>query len=449
MRDRFVSFDVIADRVAGVLENMSSEALSDAGRIYLVRDLLGKVHISVSDEMETSTVRAVLERLARKLHQALGPHGFPPEDAVLFVDAAMLDDLEDEAKEVHRGVYLADRLLTGGDWWTVSETPRTTTSAARYTLYSVKGGIGRSTTAAVLAWHLARNGEHVLVVDLDLESPGLSSAMLDPAARPEFGVTDWFVEDLVGQGDYVSERMAAAPMWAQDLDGDVRVVPAHGSEPGEYLAKLGRVYLDIDDPWTGRLDRLLSRLEETYEPSIVLLESRSGLHDIAAATVTDLGAQVLLFAVDAESHWTDYGVLFHHWQTHGLAPSIRERLSIVSALTPEIDTERYLQRFREQAWNLFRDHLYDIMDPSGDSHDRFSFDLREDGAPHDPIAIHWNRGLAEGASLRDPDWWKTAAYTKFLSRFDELLAGSRKGENVVSRGSADAAACGRFGSDHA
>ena len=427
MRDRFVSFDAITDRVAGVLENMSSEASSEAGRIYLVRDLLGRVRISVSEEMETSkTVRAVLEPLARKLHETLGPHGFPAEDAVLFVDAELLKEIHDEALEIHPGVYLADRLVTGGDWWTVKDTPRTT-SAARYTLYSVKGGVGRSTTAAVLAWHLARNGKHVLVVDLDLESPGLSSAMLDPAARPEFGVTDWFVEDLVGQGDYVSERMAAAPVWAQDLDGDVRVVPAHGSAPGEYLAKLGRVYLDIKVPWTVRLERLLSRLEETYKPSIVLLESRSGLHDIAAATVTDLGAQVLLFAVDAESHWTDYAVLFRHWQTHGLAPSIRERLSIVSALTPETDTKRYLQRFREQAWNLFREHLYDEIEPSSDSDDRFSFDLHEEGAPHDPIAIHWHRGLAAGASLRDLEREQTVchAYKQFLTRFDELLASSR------------------------
>ena len=438
MRDRFVSFDTIRDRVARVLKNKGAKALSEAGRIYLVRDLLGKVHISVSDEMETSeTVHAALEPLARRLHETLGPHGFPAEDAVLFVDAELLDDLDDQALMIHPGVYLADRLVTGGDWWTVRDTPRTT-SAARYTLYSVKGGVGRSTTAAVLAWHLARNGEHVLVVDLDLESPGLSSAMLDPAARPEFGVTDWFVEDLVGQGNYVSERMAAAPAWAQELDGDVRVVPAHGSEPGEYLAKLGRVYLDIKAPWTVRLERLVSRLEETYKPSIVLLESRSGLHDIAAATVTDLGAQVLLFAVDAESHWDDYKVLFHHWQTYRhrvngahvdvLARKIRERLSIVSALTP--DKPRYLRRFREHAWNLFRDHLYDIMDPSGDSQDEFSFDLHEEGAPHDPLTIHWNTGLAAGASLRNLEREQTAvqnAYEQFLTRFDDLLAGSRKG----------------------
>ena len=138
------------------------------------------------------------------------------------------------------------------------------------------------------------------------------------------------------------ERMIATPTWAQDFEGDVRVVPAHGRELGEYLAKLGRVHMDTEeDPWTARLNRLLVRLEDSIQPDIVVLESRSGLHDIAAATVTDLNAQVLLFATDSESNWADYGVLFRHWQRHALARQIRERLFIVSALTPELDTERY------------------------------------------------------------------------------------------------------------
>ena len=434
MRDRFASFDDIRNRVSGVLSTMPARGFCEAGRIYLVRDLRGRIRLSMSDETGASgPCRAALEEFARKLHEALGPHGYPADKAVLVVDAEVLKGLEDEAQEIGPGVYWADRLVTGRGWWTV-RAPRRTTSAARYTLYAVKGGVGRSTTAAVLAWHLASAGARVLVVDLDLESPGLSSAMLDPSAQPEFGVTDWFVEDLVGQGDHVSERMLAAPAWGQDLDGDVRVAPAHGREPGEYLAKLGRVYLGSDVPWTGRLswterlDRLLSRLEETYQPSVVLLESRSGLHDIAAATVTDLGAHVLLFAVDAESHWTDYRMLFRHWQTRDLAPKIRDRLSIVSALTPEIDTERYLQRFQEQAWDVFREHLYDDVKPSDGPQDGFSFDLHEEGAPHDPIPIHWSTGLAAGASLRDLERQRTTvrqSYVHFLPRFDELLAGSR------------------------
>ena len=119
----------------------------------------------------------------------------------------MLEILDRTAQKVSGfdRVYWVDRLVTGRDWWTVSDSLHTE-SPGRCTLFSVKGGVGRSTTAAVLAWHLSRKGERVLVVDLDLESPGLSSAMLDAHARPKFGVTDWFVEDLVGQATAYSNK---------------------------------------------------------------------------------------------------------------------------------------------------------------------------------------------------------------------------------------------------
>ena len=160
----------------------------------------------------------------------------------------------------------------------------------------------------------------------------------------------------------------------------------------------------------------------------MLLESRSGLHDIAAATVTDLDAQVLLFATDSESNWTDYGILFHHWQSHGLASSIRDRLSIVSALTPELDTERYLLRFRQKAWDLFREYLYDDANASAGSGEAFSFDLDDERAPHDPIAVHWTRGLAPGTSLRDLEQTTVdQAYARFLGRFDRLVEASGDG----------------------
>ena len=257
-----------------------------------------------------------------------------------------------------------------------------------------------------------------MVLDLDLESPGLSVGVLDARKQPRFGIVDWFVEDLVGKGDHVVKAMAAYAWDANDFEGDVLIVPAHGVEPGEYLAKLGRVYLDTDIPWTIRLGRLLAQLEERYKPSIVLLESRSGLHDIAAATVTHLNAQVLLFAVDADSHWSDYGVLFRHWQNQGLATEIRDRLSIVSALTPENDNAQYLRRFQERSWSLFRDHLYDEVPPNH-SGNQFSFDLDDDQAPHSPIPIFWTRGLAAGASLREMG--TPLAYQDFLLAIKAMI----------------------------
>ena len=348
MSDQFNSFDSIIELVVDILRHQEYRPID---RIYVIRDLHGKIRLAVSDTLESDEgSRQWLTGKAKMLQEHLGAHSLRPEDAILFLDSELLAELHRDSREILPSVSLVDRLLTGAGWWSVSsgasETPI-------YTLYSVKGGLGRSTTAAVLAWHLAKRGEDVLVVDLDLESPGISSAMLDYTMQPQFGVVDWFVEDMVGQGDGVVERMIAQPSWHQDFPGNVCIVPAHGLCPGEYLAKLGRVYLDTEVRWTQRLNLMLQKLSLIAKPSIILLESRSGLNDIAAATVTDLNAHALLFGTNSETSWQAYGILFKHWNRLGLAHAIRERLSIVSGLTPDINTEEYVKRFRERSWALF------------------------------------------------------------------------------------------------
>ena len=49
----------------------------------------------------------------------------------------------------------------------------TITDGKIVTFYSYKGGTGRTMALANVAWILASNGKRVLVVDWDLESPGL------------------------------------------------------------------------------------------------------------------------------------------------------------------------------------------------------------------------------------------------------------------------------------
>ena len=62
------------------------------------------------------------------------------------------------------------------------------------TFYSYKGGTGRSMALANVAWILASNGYRVLVVDWDLEAPGLhryfSPFLLDPDLVESDGVID-------------------------------------------------------------------------------------------------------------------------------------------------------------------------------------------------------------------------------------------------------------------
>ena len=158
MTAAFVPFDAVWSRVVETIG--SGEAIPERVRpVYLVRNLYGQVCVSVSDAAEKDAAcRDALERLADRLRDTLGAHGCSAERGVLFVDQSLLSSLEGTARKICPGVYMADRLVTGGDWWTVGA-QRSTPSVRRCTLFSIKGGVGRSTTAVVLAWHLARAGE--------------------------------------------------------------------------------------------------------------------------------------------------------------------------------------------------------------------------------------------------------------------------------------------------
>ena len=418
MNKGMIPFDETRKRARDAL--IGVDVPLEAGDFYFVRDLFGKVRVCASARIEEdSPARRALEDLASRLSERLGSHGYPEDSGVLFMRDSMLETFRDTRADVENfeGVYWIERLMVGSEWWTVTA-PRPNRRAKRWTLFSITGGMGRSAAAAVLARELARRGERVLVVDLDLESPGVSSAALNSDTPPAFGVADWFVEDLVEQGARVIERMTSEPEWARNLKGKTWVAPAHGADPGEYLAKLGRVYMDRrKSPWIARLRKLLDGLEAAHSPTVVLVDSRAGFHDIAAAAVTGIDADVLLFATGAEDCWRNYGILFCHWREKGLADTICDRLEVVSALTPPDDTGDYLQSFQQRAWRSFAHDLYGY--PADYQKKRFMPRKRERITLRVPLAIHWSRDLAAGGSLDRLDAAASKeAYGAFLSRFD-------------------------------
>ena len=124
---------------------------------------------------------------------------------------------------------------------------------------------------------------------------------------------------------------------------------------------------------------------------MVFLDSRAGLHDIAAVTVTRMGADVFLFAVDSAQTWTAYGFLFRHWCQHFQVAAFRSHLQMVASMVPETGRDEYLNRFREHSWDLFREHLYDEAAPNDT--DAFSFDVADEEAPHYPLPVFWHRAL--------------------------------------------------------
>jgi MinD-like ATPase involved in chromosome partitioning or flagellar assembly len=166
------------------------------------------------------------------------------------------------------------------------------------TFYSVRGGVGRSTLLALSAMELARRGRRVVVIDLDLESPGLD-ILLTPSGAPEADLV------RVGVVDYLASRARGERMRLDDI-----VLPRE--LPGDYS---GRLFLfaagKCDEPYLASLDTLdfprfyersgllnpvralRAEVEEQLAPDAVLVDSRTGYSDTALFTLFDLADAVV------------------------------------------------------------------------------------------------------------------------------------------------------------
>lgn len=419
------TFDDILPEIGKVL---AQENLAKLRPIIINRDLNGRIRLILKESTWKAMNKTAQTKLVKEVSACLGKHKYAP-DRLLLSDSdfeAVKQDLmlfETELEPVKQGaphfllkdflpehfknlknlkeVTVVDRLVTETDWSTIAPL---TNGPHRMVFFSIKGGVGRSTALAAATWSLAQAGKRVLVLDLDLESPGLSSALLPKDRRPLFGVTDWLVEDLVDNGDAVFGDMFAASELSNE--SDILVVPAHGLDPKEYLVKLGRAWMPkIDDKgaheaWSARLRRLLDKLEAKHHPDVILIDSRAGIDEAASACVTELGAKtIFLFAIDGDQTWTGYDILFQHWRRTGKADSIRDRLQMVGAMIPDDEHAKdYFDGLCEEAYKVFC-CLYDDIPAKDASGIEFNFEKNDLDAPHYPWPVRWNRGFAALQSL--------------------------------------------------
>lgn len=414
-------------------------------RVVLVRDLYGRVRIALDERGDSSGLPSEAESRALAAEFAARLRHFAPQPEGVFLRASQMlapDGVfaSQDALPSEGGLRTLERLLVGADWMR-APVEANEPSVPRLTLHGIKGGVGRTTAAAVFAWRLAQRGKRVLMIDLDLESPGLGSILLERESQPDFGVVDWLVEEAVGQADepLLADMPASSPL-ATGSAGELWVVPAAGRvrEGYSYLPKLGRAYNDTTrrDPAGGvtarsfveRVAELVAALERARRPDLTILDSRAGLHDIAAMAITRLQATSLLFVVDTPQTWDAYRLLFDAWRAQPeRARAVRERLKVVAALTPETHTSAYLDALRARAYDLFQSSLYD--EAAADDADAFNFDPTDDEAPHSPLRIHWSRAFQQFDPVRQPDSLTDeqvrAGFGDFVDGVCQLVFGER------------------------
>ncbi len=174
-----------------------------------------------------------------------------------------------------------------------------------YTFYSYKGGSGRSMAVANTAALLAKWGHSVLVVDWDLEAPGIERFFVRPAstaasvAESKPGVVDLVC--AVSQGPYLN--------WADcvhtfGLDGSlvpVSLISAGRRGPG-YVDQVQR----LDFPLLFSKHNLGAYIEELRKSWVsafefVLIDSRTGVTDIGGICTVHLADALILLFTSTDS----------------------------------------------------------------------------------------------------------------------------------------------------
>ncbi|MFH8973747.1 KGGVGR-motif variant AAA ATPase [Streptomyces sp. NPDC017890] len=434
-------------------QKVAEDAAALGRDVVLARDLLGRASLLIDDmgdrlAPDSPELVAVRDRFVEVTQPFTGLEPvqtarsmFAPE---LFFTAPELTEVSPRGDGVGR-ICTLERTVVGTDWLQRDDDSASGTPVSRrdrrVALYGFKGGVGRSTATAVLARHLADLGRCVLVVDLDLESPGVSNLLSDEAGRPRHGIVDHLVEAAVGSADDL-ELVGRASLLNYQGNGEVFLAPACGlpleGQPYSYLSKLNRIYTDLPAtgdgapprPFAVRLEQAIAACEDQVErlarrPDHVLLDSRAGIHDIAAVTLTRLSGLALLFAVDNPSTWEGYRMLLSEWQRRpDRARELRERIRIVGAMFHSAgDTER-LGVLRKNAYDLFVDTLYNL--PDEDEPEPFYTPAGQvDDAPYAAIPILFGNDLVGLDPLRSRRWpelpFVEAAYSKFTTTVERLL----------------------------
>ena len=198
--------------------------------------------------------------------------------------------------------------------------------------YSYKGGTGRSLAVAQFAACLAWFGKRVCVIDFDLEAPGACHKLSLLQASPwlqfvDMGLLDYLKEFITSSEQ--SERFAKCPTCGQDVQGELpslddllreldpvksKTVPIpfgsgridvfHPgvilSRPADYFSLLAEQqiheFLTLTGPYSDYFLALRSRLESDLKVDYLLIDSRSGVNELAGICTQILADKVVLIS---------------------------------------------------------------------------------------------------------------------------------------------------------
>ncbi len=224
------------------------------------------------------------------------------------------------------------------------------------TFYSFKGGVGRTQALVNISFELAKRGKRVLMVDFDLEAPGLDTFDLSPAGGKTPGLIDYFSKYI----DTLSPPKVEP--YLEEIDdeeikqGHLWIMPS-GIRDERYERRLREIdwpklYGELDGYLM--IENLKAQWEEALAPDYVLIDSRTGHTDVAGICTRQLPEAVVILFLPNEQNLRGLTKIVADIRAETEPPRNKEILKyFVMSNVPELDDEdgildRRLEAFKKE-----------------------------------------------------------------------------------------------------
>lgn len=404
-----ITFDNVLDVAVDQVCAWDKKNLLSA--VTVIRDVFGKLSF-LMDETEVID-KAVRSEFEEKAARGLGLYfservywKTSPGKQERAREEMLIHMIEEERQEWREkeGIlfYLSERAIAKKAWvyqqegqesvWPYEEAVVEGGSKV-VTFYSFKGGMGRTTTLAGVALSLVQQGKNVMMIDMDIEAPGLATLFFDDEMITK-GVLDYLIGYEIDRGisiaDYVLD--VTDPALLDEGEGRLYLMPA-GRVDENYLQKLARI--DHQDNRAGHLQKslmtMLKNVKERYQVDYILLDARAGFHDMGGVAVTQLPHGVVLFGNDNRQSWDGLAQVLR-----AIAKGHAEDFPVmlVGTMCPDQTDPGFIaakERFIQRSYTMCIDNYYNM--------DSEIPGIGAEGETHFPESIPFTESLMQGVGL--------------------------------------------------
>lgn len=223
------------------------------------------------------------------------------------------------------------------------------------TFYSFKGGTGRSMALANVAIELAKRGRRVLIVDFDLEAPGLDTFRIGDNSPSSLGLVDYIHEYLRSGAPPNLDNYLYETTFHDEIRGKVWVMPAGKQDQGYDNQFRAIDWQDLYDTKDGFLlfENLKADWQQKINPDYVLIDSRTGHTDVGGICTRQLPDCVVIFFFPNEQNRRGLELVVREIRAEETGPLEKSiEMHFVMANVPDLDDEEEilaanLQRIRE------------------------------------------------------------------------------------------------------